>query len=240
VTHIAAAAIRLAVLALAAAPALAADDAVFDPPLQRADMPDVSDGVRCTWYHGFAVRETGVASPAPGPASLLRATGAATAPCGPASPAGATILDTAGYSFLGRKGGFLFFQATDPNGAIPFRILDAASGRVLYADATAPDHGIPRMVPQDAGLRLTYTRGVNTPCSLLRDPASCWSRLLHAGVIPRGMARPSPLVCAAAYAAGKAPADDPSLLGYDIDLTLDAGGRVHVLSRSAIACTPMP
>ncbi len=223
-------------------PARAAD--LFDPAVARQTVPAKSgaDSVaesRCTWYPDLMVRETGTDTPAPAAASVIPG---ARPLCTRAHVAGQVALDTANYSMLGRKGRFLFFGATDPNGAVPFKILDAASGRIIYADGTAADRGFASVQIENGGLRLKYTRGLNATCSIMQDAAACWSRLIAEGKIPRAMARtpPSPQACAASYKDMKASVDDPSIITYDVEITVNAAGKTAVLSRGAPACGAMP
>ncbi len=46
--------------------------------------------------------------------------------------------------------------------------------------------------------------------------------------------------CTAAYRNDKAPADDPSIVTFDTDMTLDLFGRAVVISRGKVGCAPMP
>ncbi|HEX3350966.1 MAG TPA: hypothetical protein VHS58_22970 [Acetobacteraceae bacterium] len=141
------------------APAALADvTAVFDKPAAVQAVPNPSGDLRCTWYSDVMVRETGVDSPAPGPATLVQATSGRPG-CDAQKGAHEIPLATSDYSFAGRKGGFLVFTATDPNAAVPFMVIDAGSGRTLYTDATAADRGIRAAEIADRALRLRFTRG---------------------------------------------------------------------------------
>ena len=150
------------------------------------------------------------------------------------------ILKTEGYSYVGRKEHFLLFSATDANGAVPFMLLDAGGGKVIFEDATPPDHGIDTVALDNGTLHLSYTRAINASCSLLQDAASCWSSLVADGKIAKGLAQPARDVCAAAYKQEQAPVDDPSIVSYAVDTTVDASGQVRTTAHGAIGCAPMP
>jgi hypothetical protein len=151
-------------------------------------------------------------------------------------------VKTQGYSFIGRKARFLLFSATDPNGAIPFMILDAGSSKLIFQDGTPADRGFQTVAVENGALHLRYTRGFNASCSIMQDAAGCWSHLVAEGKIPPGMAQsvPSPKLCAASYKAERATPDDPSVISYDVDTVVDATGNAHVVPRGPVGCSPLP
>jgi hypothetical protein len=201
---------------------------------------DPTGQIECTYYRDFMLRETGTDTPDPGDATLVPiATGASGPPCDAAEHAGGISLKTEGYSYVGRKDRYLLFSATDPNGAVPFMVLDTG-GKVLFEDATPPDRAIETVALDNGTLRLGYRRAINASCSLLEDPAGCWSSLVAGGKIPNGLARPSRDFCAAAYKEEQAPADDPSIVSYAVDTSIDASGHAGTTAHGAIGCTPMP
>ena len=220
--------------------------AQFDRPLTVRRLPpgtgaNPAPEVICTLYPDLMIRETGTDTPAPEAADLVRRPPGAA--CGRGALAGAVGLDTQGYSFAGRKGPFLLFTATDPNGAVPFTVIDAATGRVIHRDGLAAGTTFHAVVRGGGTLTLDFTRGVNAPCALPKDGAACWARLGREGLIPPDLARrPPPMTaCAAAYHTEKAPPDDPSVLAYDVDLRLQAAGAVQTrLTGGRVACTPLP
>jgi hypothetical protein len=210
------------------------------PPKPAADSPGE---IVCTYYGDLVVRESGTDSPAPNDAVLSPlAQGQPRPPCDARHADGGIALTTEGFSFIGRKGQFLLFSATDPNGAVPFMVIDATTGRVVFEDGTAADRGIQTVALDHGALRLRYRRGVNASCSIMQDAGACWSKLVADGKIPAAMAQsvPSPNVCAAAYKADKAPADDPSVITYDVEATIEIGGRAQVQQRGAVGCLPLP
>lgn len=220
--------------------------AQLDRPVSTTKVPPKSDDdpagqIECTYYRDFMVRETGTDSPDPNDATLVPiAAGARRPPCDMAEYTNAVTLKTEGYSYIGRKDHFLLFSATDPNGAVPFMLLDAGGGKVILEDATPPDRGIDTIALDNGTLHLGYTRAINASCSLLLDPVSCWSGLVADGKIPNGLAQPARELCAAAYKQEQAPVDDPSIVSYAVDTTIDAAGQVRAAAHGAIGCVPMP
>lgn len=203
---------------------------------------DATGQIACTFYPDLMVRETGTDTPAPDAALLVRVPpGSARPACDAQPPADSIMLDTENFSFIGRKSGFLLFSATDPNGAVPFLVLDAETGRLLYADGTAADRGIRSLAVRNGTLHLRYTRGINAPCSLMQDAVGCWARLLREGKVPGTMAQaPSAAICAASYKTTRAPPDVPSIIVYDMDMTVDAAGRTQILSQGPVSCAALP
>lgn len=189
------------------------------------------------------VRESGTDTPDPNAATLVPlSAGGPRPPCDARHRVHEIALKTDGFSLLGRKGPFLLFSATDPNGAVPFMAIEARWGRVVFTDGMPADRSFRDVGLQDGVLHLRYTRGFNASCSVMQDAAGCWSKLVADGKIPREMrpAAPSAETCAAAYAAERAPADDPSVISYDVETTADVAGHVQVLAHGAVGCAPVP
>jgi len=222
--------------------------ALFDRPALVKTVPpksaaDPTGAIICTNYPDLMVRETGTDTPDPNTATLVALpAGTARPPCDARQRPHAITLQTEGFGLLGRKGPFLLFSATDPNGAIPFMTIDARSGRVIFTDGTAADRSFQAVTVQNGVLHLRYTRGFNASCSIMQSAATCWSKLLTEGKIPHDMGQPvpSPELCAASYAAERAPADDPSIITYDVEMTIDLAGNAQTLSRGAVGCAPVP
>jgi hypothetical protein len=222
--------------------------ALFDRPAMVRKVPPKSEAdpvgeIMCTYYPDLMVRETGTDTPDPNDTTLLPLTaGGSRPPCDAVHRPHEITLKTEGFSLLGRKGPFLLFSATDPNGAVPFMAIDARSGGVIFTDGTAADRGFHAVTVRNGVLHLRYTRGFNASCSIMQDAAGCWSKLVAEGKIPHDMAQlfPLPNLCAAAYKADKAPADDPSVVTYDVEMTLDLAGNAQVLSHGAVGCAAVP
>jgi hypothetical protein len=215
---------------------------LFDRPLsvQRVAPTSANGEIRCTYYADMMIRETGTDTPTPGPAFLVSLR-EQKSPCAAAATVNERRLETENHSFDGRKGAFLVFSATDPNGAIPFRVLDLADGHSVFSDARIGD-SLQSIVLKGDTLRLRYRHGVNGSCSVYGSGPVCWGKLLSEGKVPRGLAQSQPSVesCGAAYRRTKAPANDPSLISYDVDVTLKRSGKARINSRGTVSCDAMP
>ncbi len=224
--------------------------ALFDHPahvqtVKAKSADDPVGEITCTYYADLMIRETGADTPDPGAGSLVRIPVGARRPvCGHAAVAWSIPLKTAGQSLLGRKGGFLVFGNTDPNGAVPFQVIAASNGGQLFTDGKT-DNGFTAVGLKNGALHLVYRRGYNASCSMVKGAATCWATLVRIGAIPPEMAKspPAAKACAAAYARydpRPAPADDPSIITYAVDIALDASGKVLVNSRGVVGCEAMP
>ena len=209
--------------------------------LKASEGADPLPEVRCTVYADLIVRESGTESPSPDPATILRLGRSATPPaCARTVPPGAVALKTADFSFVGRKGPYLFFEATDPNGAIPFMVVEAASGRTLFTDSTKDGH-VSSMAIEDGALHMRFTRGINASCSLAKGAAACWTKMARGGEISAATARlpPPDRACAASYRKAKVPANDPSVVAFEVDLRF-ANGHAESVQTGPIGCEPLP
>ena len=226
---------------------LGAEAALFDRPLAVKTVPpksanDETGELICTYYRDVMVRETGTDSPAPGPAAIIPVPDAARRPaCNAAHAAQEIPLKTEQYYLLGRKGPFLFFDEADPNGAERFMILDASTGRTLYADGRTFE-GVKSVALEAGALHIRFIRAFNGSCSVSQDAPGCWPKLVQEGKIPAQLAQSAPPVhaCTASYAREKAPADDPSVISYGIDMTVDRAGDTKIHSFGSLGCEPMP
>jgi hypothetical protein len=236
---------------LAAKPAQAAEASrearLFDPPAAVRTLPPKSSDdpigqITCTYYAARMVRETGTDTPDPGAATVLGFSSKRPV-CGRSASAIAIAMKTDGYSLLGQKGPFLAFDATDPNGAVDFLVIDPATGKTLFEDGKS-DSGLTAASLQGGVLRLRYTRGLNASCSIVQDGAACWAKLAHDGSIPAALGRTAAPVqaCKAAYRKGRqpTPADDPSIILYPVETTIDRTGKSEVTVRGPVSCQPTP
>lgn len=227
-------------IAASGAPSLAQKaGAMFDKPASTKTLgKDDAPKVICTAYSDVVVREV-QDGPSAEKAMLLRGS---TAPCEAKAPAGAIMLETEGLYLLGRVGGHLVFSALDPHGAVDFSVVDARSGKVVVSDGT---HGTPQFKSvraADGVTTLVYRRGINAPCSLANSGARCWGSLVDDGKIPDSLARPAPnpSICAASYKKEKSPKDNPSIISFDVETTIDAAGKVMTVAKGKVACDPLP
>ncbi|MFZ5689985.1 MAG: hypothetical protein ACOY5F_01885 [Pseudomonadota bacterium] len=211
----------------------------FDKPVSVQTVtpkPDDSTEIRCTYFADLMVRET-----QDGPASENAViVPNAKAPCTAETRPGDIVLDTAGMILDGRRGAFLLFSDLDPHGATGFVIIDAKTGNVLLRDAALSNPVLQSLTLENGILRLRYKRGINAPCSLMDNTKACWGQLVKEGLIPAEMKAPSATICAEAYTRDKAPRNNPSIVVYATEVTIDAGGSTTVLSRGAVECESMP
>ena len=207
----------------------------------KSDADPVGE-ITCTYHADVMVRESGVDTPEPADATLIALTrGGRKPPCAAGRIAGGIKLKTEGYALVGRKGPFLVWDVSDPNGAMPFMVMLARGGKTLFEDGLTPALGARRSATlQNGVLRLAYRRGFNAPCSLMQNARACWLKIAAADKAPTAMAplAKAPPSCRAAYR-GVA-ADDPSIVLYDVDLTLDTSGQVKALARGPASCMPQP
>jgi hypothetical protein len=197
----------------------------------------------CTFYQDLMIRESGTDTPAPNAAVVLPLPAAQARPaCDATHRNNEVALKTEGFSFAGRKDQFLLFSATDPNGAVPFVVIDAGSGRIVFEDGTPADRGLQGIAVEHGNLHLRYRRAFNAPCSIMQNAATCWSQLIAAGKLPHSMEQsvPSPQLCAASYKADKAPPNDPSIIAYDVETVVDPAGQAQVTPRGPVSCAPVP
>ena len=197
----------------------------------------------CTFYQDLLIRESGTDTPAPNAAVVLPLPpGQARPSCDAAHRNNEVALKTEGFSFAGRKDHFLLFSATDPNGAVPFMVIDASTGRIVFEDATPADRGLQTIAVDHGNLHLRYRRAFNAPCSIMQNATACWSQLIAAGKLPHSMEQsvPSPQLCAASYKADKAPTNDPSIIAYDVETVVDSAGQAQVTPRGPVSCAPVP
>lgn len=218
---------------------------LFDRPLATQRVPanpahDLAGELRCSYYADLMVREAGTDTPAPDAATIVPVA-AQRPPCNADAVAGDRTVTTQHFSFAGRKGGFLFFSGTDPHGAIPFMVLDATDGHVVFRDAKMDD-GFKAITPVGGMLRIKYAHGVNGSCSVYKDGPSCWTKLMTEGKVPRALSQmqPSTEVCAAGYRRANATSGNPSIITYDVEVTMGRTGKPRVNSRGKVGCFPMP
>ncbi len=219
------------------APAALAQPSVFDKPIGA----DPQNGLqRCTYYTDLTVRETGTDSPGTGPTFIMPPPADTKRLSCPRS--GGRRIDLQSQDFVGRKGGFLFFVPTDANGPESFEVLALKDGAKLYEDSMVPDAFKSASISSGGQLHLIYTRAYEGACSLLQNSAGCWAKMMKEGRFGKAISQQAPPVkaCQASYAdpKAKAPLSDPSMLTYDVDITIEAGKKTVVNSRGTLGCEP--
>lgn len=216
------------------------DVARFDPPRTVGTATDAAGKqITCTIYADLVVRESDTDTPDPEDAALIPLSGGTAPDCAAAPGPAARKLATGGQRFLGRRSGFLVFEQASTNGTMPFAVLDAASGHTLFEDTTTYD-GIDSFSVADDGLRIAFRRGVQADCSIPKQGAACWARIIREEKLPEPIATlPSPAkACTAAYRAGKAPMDTQSIVYFPVRLGWT--DRFSVEAAGPVQCRPTP
>jgi hypothetical protein len=201
---------------------------------------DAGGQITCTYYADLMVRETGTDSPEPAAAALIPLTPGRPRPsCNARTISGAIAVKTEGYALDGRKGPFLIWFVSDPNGAMPFMVMNARNGRIVFEDGVSPAVGQRSLVTlRRGGMRLRYTRGYNATCSIMRDGRACWSKLVAGGAVSPALSPLDRVACKAAY--NGVASDDPSVIVYDVEASVDSSGKTKVSPRGAAGCLAMP
>ncbi len=222
--------------------AMAAGEAAdpFDTPIsvQRLTPKNAGPGpeIVCTRFADLTIREQ-----QDGPTSKDAGLIAKGGTCGRGKISGEKRVKTADMYFLGRKGPALVFQQMDAQGASGFVVVDADTGAIVFRDATVGEPAFTAASWADGQLSLSYTRGVNAPCSMLKDPAGCAAQLETQKLMSVALAsRMKPGACAASYREASAPDDNPSILSHLAEMVLVAGQRPKRTPRGPINCSPMP
>jgi hypothetical protein len=84
------------------------------------------------------------------------------------------VKEWSGY-FMGVKSGYVFFSGDDGwNGATPFAVFDAKTGKKLFEDSAKAD--IAFLTKPDQTIAMQYLRVVSDDCLILKD-AACWQRM---------------------------------------------------------------
>ena len=226
------------------APAAGAAGWTPDRPVRTTKVADGDGGeATCTVYRDFAVRVPGTDTPSPGDAALL----AKAASCPAGARAGGVRLDTGGFDLVGRSGPYLFFEQSDSLGAIGFRVVDSRGGRTIIEDASLSGiTGDPALAvtATPTSLVLRYRRGLNADCSVLERSAACWRKITAtpANRVPAAIAHLAPPVaaCRRSYHAGSVPADNPSVIAYDVELRWSRGAAIQTRGAGPVDCTPLP
>ncbi len=217
-----------------------------DTPSRTETWKDADgDEVTCTYYPDLVLRQTQTNTPSPGRTTLARI---AASPARSRPAAGGRALDTSGFSFAGRKGPWLFFEEADPNGSTAFMVFDARDGRKILSDASlgaiSQGSALRRFVSTPDMLSVSYRRGLNTSCSILARPATCWRMItrMRGNAVPHSIARLGPPVhaCRVAYSFGKVGGDDPSVISYEVKVIVTRRGVARMQASGPIGCTPLP
>ncbi len=229
--------------------------ALFDRPMASARTvlpPRGSESgprgvARCYAYPDFTVKEIDYGDHGDTAISVTPAApGAVRPPCGKQDDQGEVVLPGGQASYLvGVKGDFVYVESAIGMNTVPFNLYDGRSGRTLYSDQSSSDS--PKKLAVEAGvLTLAYTHGaqaegVQARCSILAGGQACWTQFARAAHLPQAIAKlpPPAAACEAGYASPTlSPRAAPSVVFYDVTMTLDNKGQAKVLTRGTLTCGP--
>lgn len=162
-----------------------------------------------------------------------------------------------GY-FMGVKNDYVFFSGEDGwNGATPFAMFDAATGKKLFEDSAKADIAF---ATSDETVSMRYLRVVTDDCFILKDPA-CWQRMaakygLNNATAPdchKGYEASAESMAKGRCAAQRAPLaaclkkerplalkqalDSPSVISYPVEVELGATPSAKA-TGAAVGCWP--
>lgn len=158
--------------------------------------PSSRDKLTCFYYDQFMVKQIDLSEKGADQLSIIPFTTHAKLPaCQKKNVAGEMIVDPKVWSgyFKGVKSHYVFFDGDDGwNGATPFAIFDARTGKKIFDDASM---GEIKFIQNSTTVGLTYRRAYQAPCSVVVDGKKCWEKIMQATGI-RDARAPD---CAAAY-----------------------------------------
>jgi hypothetical protein len=157
----------------------------FDKPVrkQRVELGKaanpLSDRTRvtCYFFSNFMVKEVDLGEKGADRLGIVPVPPQSTGKCTRARSKDEVVIsakDWSGY-FMGVKNGYVFFSGDDGwNGATPFAIFDAKTGKKLFEDSAKAD--ITFLTSPHQSITMRYLRVVSDDCAILKD-AACWQRM---------------------------------------------------------------
>lgn len=156
----------------------------FEKPVrkQRVDLRRTSSQltdrarVTCYFFPNFMVKEVDMGEVGAERLGILPVTPQSTGKCVRARGKEEIVIPAEQWSgyFMGVKNGYVFFSGDDLwNGATPFAIFDAATGKKLFEDSAKEISFVTR---PDQTIAMRYLRVVSDDCFILKDVA-CWQRM---------------------------------------------------------------
>ena len=156
----------------------------FDKPVrrQRVELGKTANAlsdrnrVTCYYFPKFMVKEVDLGEEGAERLGILPVTPQSTGKCVRARSKEEIVIPAEQWSgyFMGVKNGYVFFSGDDLwNGATPFAMFDAATGKKLFEDSAKSDIAF-ATTGQTVSMR--YLRVVSDDCFILKD-AACWQRM---------------------------------------------------------------
>ena len=157
----------------------------FDKPVrkQRVNLrrtPDQTTDrarVTCYFFPNFMVKEVDMGEVGAERLGIVPVKPQSTGKCVRARDKEEVVIPAEQWSgyFMGVKNGYVFFSGDDLwNGATPFAIFDASTGKKLFEDSAAKE--ISFVTRPDQAIAMRYLRVVSDDCFILKD-AGCWQRM---------------------------------------------------------------
>ena len=221
--------------------------ALFDAPTRVDEVglpvdpanPDAKRRIHCYRYQDFAVKEVDYGEKGAQKLAIIAADDACREEgAGDRVPAGLE-----GY-FLGAKGNYLFFSASDGwNGAMPFYVYDAKTLAFLFEDSFEGS-GFESLSVDGPSLTIEFQRAYSAPCSLYLDGGNCPDQIKNA--IP-GLGDVAAVPeCGPAYDAEKRRTPDhakeiemlPSVISFHAKLVFDGKKTAIQALPGLTSCRP--
>lgn len=240
----------------------------FDKPVrkQRVELGKAANAlsdrnrVTCYYFPKFMVKEVDLGEEGAERLGILPVTPQSRGKCVRARGKEEIVIPAEQWSgyFMGVKNSYVFFSGDDLwNGATPFAIFDAATGKKLFEDSAKADVAF---ATNGQTVSMRYLRVVSDDCFILKD-AACWQRMaakygLDAAAVPdcrkgydvsaeemakgRCTAQRAPLTACLKKErplALKQALDSPSVISYPVEVELGATPTANP-TRAATACWP--
>lgn len=240
----------------------------FDKPVrkQRINLKRTPDQttdrarVTCYFFPNFMVKEVDMGEVGAERLGILPVTPQSTGKCVRARGKEEIVIPAEQWSgyFMGVKKDYIFLSGSDLwNGATPFAIFDAATGKKLFEDSAKEISFVTR---PDQTIAMRYLRVVSDDCFILKN-AACWQRMaskygLDAATLPdcrkgydasaeemakgRCTAQRAPLAACLKKErplALKQALDSPSVISYPVEVELGATPTAKP-TGAAVGCWP--
>ena len=253
----------LVVIASGAAAREGQNAAPFDRPSPTKTLHAGKKEIRCYTFAHVMVKEIDAGEVGDEQISFLPAG----SPCQAKTAPNEHIVPGEKWSgyFLGAKGDYVLLSAEDGvNGGLGFSVYHGADTTGIFEDSVKSERGHLRfqsIEPGADGLRMRYTRVYTAACSVQSDGTPCWTRIANETHLPAA----TPPDCAAGYLHAKEElatarcqiahrnnaacikqevdamkADDasPSVIGYDVDVTITPSQTSIQPVAGPVACWP--
>jgi hypothetical protein len=232
---------------MAALPLAALAGGPFDAPLQVRHVrlppdpqnPNVKRQVSCFYYRSIVVKQVDHGEVGAERLALLPVLSGNATPCRAMRETNEYVVPADSWSgyFKGVRAEYAFFDAADgTNGGVGFMVMRVYGRRKLFEDTA--QHGIESMDIQEGTLRFRYQRVFAADCSVLSAGSACRERLIQ----DTGVSAASLSICPQGYKAEKqrtvAGHEVPTVIVYEVEVSLTDEGPVISRRGDALACHP--